>query len=74
MTMTRKDYVVLARALSLTKPTHVGPAGYGHARALAQWVNDLTAICNVLKADNPRFDRSRFLAAAGHFTEEVSPC
>ena len=66
--MTRKDYVVLARALSLTKPKHDD----GEPRA--QWEHDLTVVCNALAADNPRFDRTRFLQAAGYFTQEVPTC
>ena len=69
--MTRKDYVALARALSLTKPKHDDgkrPAGHGHLHgARSQWEHDLTVVCNALEADNPRFDRTRFLEAAGYF-------
>jgi len=72
--MTRKDYVVLARALSTTKPTRVGPAGYAFARIRAQWVHDLMVVCNALEADNPRFERRRFLQAAGYFTQEAPTC
>ena len=31
----------------------------------AQWCRDVQAIADVLEADNPRFDRRRFLEAAG---------
>lgn len=58
--MTRKDYEKLAAAMKHCKPeSHVDPiADY-------QWQADVQAIAGVLAADNPRFDRKRFLAAAG---------
>lgn len=60
--MTRKDYIVIAEALreaeEIARQT-IGPEG---VRAVTIAGDRLA---QVLKADNPRFDRYRFLHAAG---------
>jgi hypothetical protein len=55
--MTRKDYILIAAALKAV-PTHPDT----HART-----HELAALELVwrLQQDNPRFDRERFLRAAG---------
>lgn len=65
--MTRKDYVALAGALHKAQPTDgrstrgmLYASDYEHK----QWTMDVAEIANVLAADNPRFDRERFLRAA----------
>lgn len=51
--MTRKDYVRLAAALARNRTE---PASL-------TWLNIIDSICTELQADNPRFDRVRFLEA-----------
>ena len=61
--MTRKDYRILAEALRearpQTWPTNAGP-----------WTRAVDNIAIALKADNPRFDRGKFLDACG-MTEDL---
>lgn len=53
--MTRKDYERLAAALLSTRPM-------GDER-FEGWSDAVKAVANALAADNPRFDRERFVAA-----------
>jgi hypothetical protein len=57
--MTRKDYVAIAAAIKETGKYHEHDDA---ADALAFLARDLAA---TLAADNPRFDRARFLKACG---------
>jgi hypothetical protein len=59
--MTRKDYIVLAAALSRALPAE--PVD---AIALFTWRTTVRSIADALQADNPRFDRRRFYAAADY--------
>jgi hypothetical protein len=61
--MTRKDYVLLAEALSGTRPRDRGTDVA--AWMAAQWRADLNAVADALARDNYRFDRTRFLMACG---------
>lgn len=56
--MTRKDYVLIADRLRSRRAHTAGyaTAGFDHA---------VEAVADALAADNPRFDRARFLIAAG---------
>lgn len=66
--MTRRDYVRIAAALRGARPfgQTVSGARFGmHPAARQQWHADTDALADALAADNPRFDRARFLAAAG---------
>lgn len=60
--MTRKDYVLIAAALHQARARQFqadraqGFEAIGHAADI---------LADVLAKDNPRFDRSRFLAACG---------
>jgi len=57
--MSRKDYQLIAQALRSSWEGHgspPSPADTAHA------------IADALQTDNPRFDRARFLIAAGHFS------
>jgi hypothetical protein len=56
--MTRKDYILIAEHLKRNTPllSVTGKAGYNAA---------VEAVADGFAADNPRFDRARFLAAAG---------
>lgn len=57
--MTRKDYVLIAQTLA----QFTGDSGDVIDR------DKMTlALAKVLQADNPRFDRDRFLVAAGYVT------
>jgi hypothetical protein len=57
--MTKKDYVALAHALQDAR-------GHSSAREWNQGVDEAAQeIARVLAADNGRFDRDRFLSAAG---------
>jgi len=58
--MTRKDYVLIARALNDSRPI-TSSNQFAHA----QHHNDCTFIARALANDNPRFDRERFLEACG---------
>lgn len=69
--MTKKDYELIAGALSIAKPAeHNYPseitdidtyrAGRRH-----QWVNTCKTMADVLETTNTRFDRSKFITACG---------
>lgn len=59
--MTRKDYVLLARALRQVREA-IGNRNF----AMLDGVTAATAgIAGALAGDNPRFDRDRFYRAAG---------
>lgn len=66
--MTRKDYVVLARTIKSEYQRAASPE--------AQWALESFAasLANELKADNPRFDRDRFYAAAFPPVDETPAC
>ena len=58
--MTRKDYVILAEILKENRKDFIeGEDGFSLLNILAH------QIANGLEADNPRFDRARFLTACG---------
>ena len=58
--MTRKDYVLIATALQVVMRRAAGiPA------AQAGIDNAARELCSTLATNNPRFDRARFLKAAG---------
>ena len=55
--MTRKDYVKIAKAFAVTRPTGPGTI------TRIQWARDREVIANVLETDNPRFNREQFYSA-----------
>jgi hypothetical protein len=65
--MTRKDYVAIAAALARTRPDpQVSPDGqntFFDGIKGRQWAVTRDAIIGALQADNPRFDRVRFVRA-----------
>lgn len=60
--MSRKDYIILARALKNSKPD-LHPQLRG--ALIDIWVRTCKEISATLAADNPRFDHARFLQACG---------
>ena len=69
--MTKKHFEMLAAALSATRPdlrVDGGASGYRmleRQAAFNQWERMVSAIADVAARDNARFDRARFLTAAG---------
>lgn len=58
--MTRKDYIEIAKVLRNAKEEVLADQGrIGTIRQIA------LELCSVLKSDNPRFDKDRFLTACG---------
>jgi len=60
--MSRKDYVRIAAELREERETAIALFEPMHAAGIAVAAQ---AVARVLAADNPRFDRARFLAACG---------
>ena len=63
--MTRKDYVAIAAALKGARLE-----GHGLNSASIKYIGEQWKLCAehvaaTMAADNPRFDRARFLAACG---------
>lgn len=56
--MTRKDYIAIAAILKARRTLHASASG----KTVDAIAKDL---CSMLKADNPNFDRDRFLTACG---------
>lgn len=56
--MTRKDYILIARALNGAMP--VSPES---DRVKEAWRTAADALAYALATDNPRFDRERFMRA-----------
>ena len=67
--MTRKDYEILAAALRRTHPGEPAHGSSGVERRLTQFGITTRSIADALQADNPRFDRKRFYAAAGYVVD-----
>ena len=71
--MTRKEYVQFSRMMRDLKPTTDAQAeegvycisGDSFTGAARLWSITVHAITNEFSADNPRFDRERFLLACG---------
>lgn len=59
--MTRKDYIAIASALNVESPTRTN----NPMMTQESFKRIVQNIADVLQADNPRFDRKRFLQAAG---------
>ena len=62
--MTKKDYIRIAAALRDTLLIDCPTTEYLNG-AKAAHMSAITRIASTLQLDNPRFDRSRFLAACG---------
>lgn len=66
--MTRKDYIAIAKALDCafeTAITHPDTAATTSAAAVMGVQFAAMKIAAVMGAENPRFDRAKFLAACG---------
>lgn len=56
----RISYAAIAAAFAINKPVrHERPSGF------EQWKTDVLAIADVLQTSSPKFNRKRFLTAAG---------
>ena len=64
--MSRRNYVKFAEAMKFHKPIKGSPGFDGR---LYQWRLDVSVMADVFYADNPRFDRDRFLRAV-NFSDE----
>lgn len=61
--MTRKNYIALAAAFNYSRP-YIATRSTRQQRAQMQtWHEIRGKVMQVLAADNPRFDRQRFLEA-----------
>ena len=60
--MTKKDYIALAAALKAQRPTGDTELAYISRH---QWYHDVMAVMEVLRADNPKFNRNTFTTACG---------
>ena len=64
--MTRKDYIAMAEAFEQQLRNRRNRSdGYESEAGIEGFEHAVTVLANVLASDNPRFDRSKFLAAAG---------
>lgn len=61
--MSRKDYVALAAALAVNKPRANGAAPVDAATEV--WKRTVHSVADTLAFENARFNRRRFLEAAG---------
>lgn len=61
--MTRKDYVLIARALKDARSITVDRNG--NSRSSTEWLAAVTSVSDALMRDNSRFDSARFLDACG---------
>ena len=61
--MTRKDYELLAAAIWRASPTALAPADLPILRQA--WAGTAHHVATALAAQNPRFDKARFLTACG---------
>jgi len=64
MTMTRKDYRVIAAALNATKPQD------NHTQLLWQWRNDVNTIVRELSKTYSNFNHTTFYVACGYGIKE----
>jgi hypothetical protein len=65
--MSKKDYVAIADALRQERP-----APHWSKDKIMQWDQCLRAVARMLRGGNPRFDTSRFVAAAGGYFDAGS--
>lgn len=57
--MSKKDYEAIARAIKEELGPHISPPSRRIIQKLAR------SLCGIFKADNPNFNRERFLIACG---------
>ena len=63
--MTRKDYVLIAKKFAAERPAQNPAALNEYLPRYETWYRLANAVADAFAADNHRFDRSRFLEAAG---------
>jgi hypothetical protein len=61
--MTRKDYVLLADAFSECRPYVAARSTREQRACFDTWHNCRAAVMEVLKQDNPNFNRAKFVEA-----------
>ena len=61
--MTKKDYIKLARLIKGSTENHYIPALVGGSLDILQAKPFVEELSDILQADNPKFDRERFIAA-----------
>ncbi len=59
--MTKKDYIKLAKLISDT--SNVIDGNHPEGQLFIRTSNLIAGLCDILKEDNPRFDRERFITA-----------
>jgi hypothetical protein len=64
--MTKKDYQLIAEALTNSRCPKVGPKDRGAAEINTVVDDVVRQLAEALSKDNPRFDRQRFLAACNY--------
>lgn len=66
--MTRKDYKLIAEALSDAKPpqTNEAPNPDNYGEMLLVWTKTVRTIARTLRTDNYRFDYERFYTASDY--------
>lgn len=64
--MSKKDYIILARALKESRPEKVTPYDERYHGALIAWNVTVENITYELAKDNNRFNRNKFMSAAGY--------
>lgn len=65
--MTRKDFQAIAKSLKDSRPdmSRTSMAKAGRDSAYVQWTITVEKFTGMCAAQNPNFDRDRFLAACG---------
>ena len=61
--MTKQDYELIANAIWRASPTALAPADLPILRQA--WASTAHHVADALAAQNPRFDKARFLTACG---------
>jgi polysaccharide deacetylase 2 family uncharacterized protein YibQ len=65
--MTKKDYIILASVMKSSKPDMANYDGLnGHFDSqMSQYKNILENLCRALKAENPNFNKDKFIKFIG---------
>ena len=66
--MTQEDYIAFAELFKVEKPANPPNGNFGdvtYFAAYGVWMRLVQSVADAFAADNPHFDRQRFLRAAG---------